>query len=205
MSSGVFMSSRCVVANSRTSAITARWHPSQLSQRCLPSFSTIARCACFQASSLGRGCQLMPARMPRLALAGKPRGVVAIGAGRDYIWAMDDKELDEFAKRFRDIAQSVPTSRSKAQLPLPAYAIARATGRSPLTKEKHLSFTTSGHATLRWRRRLLLLCRWRRRLLLLLCICDWRSKMHDGRRTDDYRYGKCNVLHHSHLPLPSKL
>ena len=41
-----------------------------------------------------------PPSMPRLALAGKPRGVVAIGAGRDYIWAMDEKELDEFAKRF---------------------------------------------------------------------------------------------------------
>ena len=80
----------------RTSAITARWHQPQLSQRCLPSFSTIARCACFQASSLGlRMPAHPPSMMPRLALAGKPRGVVAIGAGRGYIWAMDEKDISE--------------------------------------------------------------------------------------------------------------
>jgi rubrerythrin len=45
--------------------------------------------------------------MPRLALSGKPRGMVAIGAGRDYIWAMDDKELDKFAKRFLGPARTV--------------------------------------------------------------------------------------------------
>ena len=33
--------------------------------------------------------------MPRLALAGKPRGVVTISAGRGYIWAMDEKDIIE--------------------------------------------------------------------------------------------------------------
>jgi rubrerythrin len=32
---------------------------------------------------------------------------VAIGTGREYIWAMDDKELGEFAKRFLGPARIV--------------------------------------------------------------------------------------------------
>jgi hypothetical protein len=31
--------------------------------------------------------------LPRFARAGKPRGVVATGAGRAYIWPMDEKEV----------------------------------------------------------------------------------------------------------------
>jgi len=57
--------------------MTVCWHPSQSSHNSLPKPSTIARCDCFQASSVGVRCQLMPASLP----------------GRDYIWTMDETEL----------------------------------------------------------------------------------------------------------------
>jgi predicted Zn-ribbon and HTH transcriptional regulator len=37
----------------------------------------------------------MPVRMPRFAPAATPRGVVAIGDGRNYIWVMDEKDIIE--------------------------------------------------------------------------------------------------------------
>ena len=55
--------------------------------------STMARWASFHASSVGVRCQLMPASLPGFAPAVKPRGTVAIGVGRDYIWTMDETEL----------------------------------------------------------------------------------------------------------------
>ena len=73
--------------------MTVCWHPSQSSHNSLPKPSTIARCDRFQASSVGVRCQLMPASLPRFAPAVKPRGTVAIGVGRDYIWTMDETEL----------------------------------------------------------------------------------------------------------------
>ena len=75
-------------ANSRGATMTVCWHPSQPSHKRLPKPATMARWACFQASSVGVRCQLMPARMQWFAPGEKPRGVVAILAGQRYIWAM---------------------------------------------------------------------------------------------------------------------
>jgi len=47
----------------------------------LPSFASIARWACFQAS-----CQLMPTIVVRFAAHGKPRGLVGLGCYSAYIW-----------------------------------------------------------------------------------------------------------------------
>ena len=41
------------------------------------------------------------------ARIGKPRGVVAIDHGRDYIWAMDEEELETFARAFLGPAKVV--------------------------------------------------------------------------------------------------
>jgi hypothetical protein len=45
----------------------------------LPSLASMARWACFQASSLGTWCQLMLAIVARFAAPGKPRGLVVLG------------------------------------------------------------------------------------------------------------------------------
>ena len=50
---------------------------SQCSQARLPSLTSMAGWARFQASSLGVRCQLMPVMVSRFAAYGKPRGVVA--------------------------------------------------------------------------------------------------------------------------------
>ena len=47
---------------------------------------SIARWACFQASSLGTWCQLMPAMVARFAAPAKPRGLVARDVRRAYIF-----------------------------------------------------------------------------------------------------------------------
>ena len=105
----------------RTSAITARWHPSQLSQRCLPSFSTIARFACFQASSVGLRCQGMPAcdaaaRVGREATRGSDEG----GQGRGYIWAMDEKDIS--GRRARPAGKDRALEGSHAQLRMARFS-----------------------------------------------------------------------------------